>query len=98
MITLSNNTNGLALLHKVVEIYGKVYTSDSLLQKVLFWLLNCSDSDGDNVGYGVVCGNSLGVMVVIQGNGAVDVMVMFCIARIFQLPADAREEMMVEVI
>ena len=26
MITLSNNTKGLALLHQVVEIYGKVYS------------------------------------------------------------------------
>ena len=29
MITLSNNTKSLALLHQVEEIYGKVYTSDS---------------------------------------------------------------------
>ena len=29
MITFSNNTKGLALLHQVEEIYGKVYTSDS---------------------------------------------------------------------
>ena len=42
MITLSNNTKGLALLHQVVEIYGKVYTSDSLLEMVLYWGLNCT--------------------------------------------------------
>ena len=42
MITLSNNTKGLALLHQVEEIYGKVYTSDSLLETVLYWGINCS--------------------------------------------------------
>ena len=42
MITLSNSTKGLALLHQVVEIYGKVYTSDSLLEMVLYWQLNCT--------------------------------------------------------
>ena len=41
MITRSNNTKGLALLHQVVEIYGKVYTSDSFLGAVLYWQLNC---------------------------------------------------------
>ena len=42
MITLSNNTKGLALLHhQVEEIYGKVYTSDSLLETVLYWGINC---------------------------------------------------------
>ena len=41
MITLSNNTKGLALLHQVEEIYGKVYTSDSLLEMVLYWGINC---------------------------------------------------------
>ena len=30
-----------ALLHQVVETHGKVYTSDSLLETVLFWGLNC---------------------------------------------------------
>ena len=42
MITLSNNTKGLALLHQVEEIYGKVYTSDSLLEMVLYWGINCT--------------------------------------------------------
>ena len=42
MITLSNNTKGLALLHQVEEIYGKVYTRDSLLETVLYWGINCS--------------------------------------------------------
>ena len=42
MITLSNNTKGLALLHQVEEIYGKVYTSDSLLETVLYWGMNCT--------------------------------------------------------
>ena len=42
MITLSNNTKGLALLHQVEEIYGKVYTSDSLLETVLYWGINCT--------------------------------------------------------
>ena len=37
MITLSNNTKGLALLQQVEVIYGKVYTSDSLLETVLYW-------------------------------------------------------------
>ena len=41
MITLSNNTKGLALLYQVEEIYGKVYTSESLLEKVLYWGINC---------------------------------------------------------
>ena len=41
MITLSNNTKGLALLHQVEKIYGKVYTSDSLLETVLYWGINC---------------------------------------------------------
>ena len=31
MTTLFNNTKGLALLYQVVEIYKKVYTSDSPL-------------------------------------------------------------------
>ena len=39
MITLSNNTKGLVLLHQVEEIYGKVYTSDSLLETVLYWII-----------------------------------------------------------
>ena len=34
MITLFNNSKGLALLNQIVEIYGKVYTSDSLLETV----------------------------------------------------------------
>ena len=42
MITLSYNTKGLALLHQVEEIYGKVYTSDSLLETVLYWGINCT--------------------------------------------------------
>ena len=42
MITLSNNTKGLALLHQVEEIYEKVYTSDSLLETVLYWGINCT--------------------------------------------------------
>ena len=42
MITLSNNTKGLDLLHQVEEIYGKVYTSDSLLETVLYWGINCT--------------------------------------------------------
>ena len=42
MITLSNNTKGLALLRQVEEIYGKVYTSDSLLETVLYWGINCT--------------------------------------------------------
>ena len=42
MITLSNNTKGLDLLHQVEEIYGKVYTSDSLLETVLCWGINCT--------------------------------------------------------
>ena len=42
MITLSNNTKGLALLQQVEEIYGKVYTSDSLLETVLYWGINCT--------------------------------------------------------
>ena len=41
MITLSNNTKGLALLHQVEETYGKLYTGDSLLETVLYWGLNC---------------------------------------------------------
>ena len=41
MITLSNNTKSLALLHQVEGIYGKVYTSDSLLEMVLYWGINC---------------------------------------------------------
>ena len=44
MITLSNNTKGLASIHQVEEIYGKVYTSDSLLEAVLYWGINCSVS------------------------------------------------------
>ena len=43
MITLSNNTKGLALLHQVEEIYGKVYSSDSLLETVLYWGINCTN-------------------------------------------------------
>ena len=42
MITLSNNTKGSALLHQVEEIYGKVYKSDSLLETVLYWGINCT--------------------------------------------------------
>ena len=42
MITHSNNTNGLALLNQVGEIYGKVYKSDSLLETVLYWEINCT--------------------------------------------------------
>ena len=42
MITLSDNTKGLALLQQVEEIYGKVYTSDSLLETVLYWGINCT--------------------------------------------------------
>ena len=42
MITLSNNTKRLVLLNQVEEIYGKVYTSDSLLETVLYWGINCS--------------------------------------------------------
>ena len=41
MITLSNNTKCLALLHQVEEIYGKVYTNDSLLETVFYWGINC---------------------------------------------------------
>ena len=41
MITLSNNTKGLSLLHQVEEIHGKVCTSDSLLETVLYWGINC---------------------------------------------------------
>ena len=40
MITLSDNAKGLALLHQIEEIYGKVYTSDSLLEMVLYWGIN----------------------------------------------------------
>ena len=43
MITLSNNTKVLVLLHQVEEIYRKVYTSDSLLEMVLYWGINCND-------------------------------------------------------
>ena len=43
MITLSNNIKGLALLHQVKEIYGKVNTSDSLLETVLYWGINCTN-------------------------------------------------------
>ena len=43
MITLSNNTKDSALLHQVEEIYEKVYTSDSLLDTVLHWGLNCTN-------------------------------------------------------
>ena len=46
MITLSNNSKGLALLHQVEEIYGKVYTSDSLLETVLYWGINCIPKSG----------------------------------------------------
>ena len=42
MITLTNNTKGLALLPQVEEIYGKVHTSDSLLETVLYWRINCT--------------------------------------------------------
>ena len=42
MITLSNNTKGLALLHQVEDIDGKVYASDSLLEMVLYWGINCT--------------------------------------------------------
>ena len=42
MITFSNNIKGLALLHQMEEIYGKVYTSDSLLETVLYWRINCN--------------------------------------------------------
>ena len=42
MIILSYYTKGLALLHQVEEIYGQVYTSDSLLETVLYWGINCS--------------------------------------------------------
>ena len=42
MITLSNNKKGLALLYQVEEIYGKVYTIDSLLETVLYWGINCT--------------------------------------------------------
>ena len=42
MVTLSKNTKGSALLHQVEEIYGKVYTSDSLLETVLYWGINCT--------------------------------------------------------
>ena len=41
MITLSNNTKGLALLHQVEKIYGKIYTSESLMETVLYWGINC---------------------------------------------------------
>ena len=43
MIILSNNTKGLAKFHQEEEIYGKVYTSDSLLETVLYWGINCTD-------------------------------------------------------
>ena len=46
MITLSINMKGLALLHQVEEIYGKVYTSDSLLEMVLYWGINCRPKNG----------------------------------------------------
>ena len=36
MITLSNNTKGLALLHQMEE-----YMGDSLLETVLYWGINC---------------------------------------------------------
>ena len=41
-ITLSNNTKGLAfgLLHQVVEIYGKVYTSGSLKTNNFLWIFH----------------------------------------------------------
>ena len=42
MITLSKSTKALALLHQVIETYGKVYTSNSLLELVLYWGLNCA--------------------------------------------------------
>ena len=42
MITLSDNKKGLALLHQVEEMYGKVYTSDSLLETVLYWGIYCT--------------------------------------------------------
>ena len=42
MNTLSNSTKGLALHHQVEEIYGKVYTSGSLLETVLYWGINCN--------------------------------------------------------
>ena len=42
MITLSNNTKVLALLHQVEEIYGKVYTNDSLWEMVLYWRIKVS--------------------------------------------------------
>ena len=41
MITLSNNTKGFALLHRVLEIYAKVSTHNSLYETVLYWQLNC---------------------------------------------------------
>ena len=36
MITLSINTKCLALFHQAVEIYRKLYTSDCLLEPVLY--------------------------------------------------------------
>ena len=41
MITRTNNAKRLALLHQVVEIYEKVYTSNSLLETGLYWGLSC---------------------------------------------------------
>ena len=46
MITLTNNTKGLALHPQVEEIYGKVHTSDSLLGTVLYWRINCRVKPG----------------------------------------------------
>ena len=43
MITLSNNTKGLALLHQVEKIYGKVDTSDSLLETNKLYLTEVID-------------------------------------------------------
>ena len=42
MITPTNNTKSLALLHQVEEIYQKVYTSDPLLETVLYGGINCT--------------------------------------------------------
>ena len=55
MITLSNKTKGLALLHQVVNIYDSLYKR-FLLEKVLYWQQN-----GSILNFGMYYINSMNV-------------------------------------
>ena len=66
MITLSNNIKGLALLHQVKEIYGKVNTSDILLETVLYWGINCTNIQLNRLDEAVLLDISLQLVEVVK--------------------------------